>query len=97
MMGYRLNESAVEDIESLFKYGIDNYGVVKAKDYIDGLKAKFQMIADFPLHYQKVDEIREGYRRCVFEKHSIYYTVDKEYVNIMRVLRSQDPSSELHS
>ncbi len=55
------------------------------------------MIADFPMHYQSVDDIREGYRRCVFEKYSIYFMIDGDSVHIMRILRAQAIEKELHS
>lgn len=59
---YKLSELADKDIESLFEYGIENFGLSTASNYVERLAEKLQIIADFPFHYQCVDEIREGYR-----------------------------------
>ncbi|MCW5784128.1 MAG: hypothetical protein KIT39_12515 [Nitrospirales bacterium] len=39
--------------------------------------------------------MRAGYRRSVFGRHSIYYRIDEQGVEIMRVLRRQDPEKNL--
>lgn len=60
MANYRLSAAADQDFEQLFKYGIDNFGLARAKSYIDGVIIQFQSIAENPLHYQAVDHIRKG-------------------------------------
>ena len=90
MANYKLSSAADKDFEQLFEYGIDNFGLSKAKSYVDGLIIKFQTIAENPLHYQAVDYIRSGYRRSVYGKHTIYYIVSNDYVDIMRILRSEN-------
>ena len=42
MAKYRLSSAADQDFELLFEYGIDNFGLAKAKSYIDGLTIQFQ-------------------------------------------------------
>jgi|TARA_B110001454_G_scaffold139146_1_gene129260 toxin ParE1/3/4 len=90
MANYKLSNAADKDFEQLFEYGIDNFGLSKAKSYVDGLIIKFQAIAENPLHYQAVDYIRSSYRRSVYGKHAIYYIVSKDNVEIMRILRSEN-------
>lgn len=93
LTNYRLNNAAADDLERLFEYGIDNFGLTKAKHYLDGLTQRFQIIAEQPLHYQAVDYIRKGYRRSVYRKHIIYYTLSQEGVDIMRILRAENLST----
>jgi len=90
MANYKLSSAADKDFEQLFEYGIDNFGLSKAKSYVDGLIIKFQTIAENPLHYQTVDYIRSGYRRSVYGKHTIYYMISNDCVDIMRILRSEN-------
>ncbi|WP_238937543.1 type II toxin-antitoxin system RelE/ParE family toxin [Pseudoalteromonas sp. S16_S37] len=71
MTAYRLSYAADKDLELLFEYGIDNFGLTKAKTYVDGLIIQFQNIAANPLHYQTVNHIRKGYRRSVYQKHML--------------------------
>ena len=90
MAKYRLSSAADQDFEQLFDYGIDNFGLARAKAYVDGLIIQFQSIAENPWHYQSVDHIRKGYRRSVYEKHAIYYVVSNDCVDVMRILRAEN-------
>ncbi|GAA5139930.1 type II toxin-antitoxin system RelE/ParE family toxin [Thalassotalea piscium] len=90
MANYKLSSAADKDFEQLFEYGIDNFGLSKAKSYVDGLIIKFQAIAENPLYYQAVDYIRSGYRRSVYGKHAIYYIISNDCVDIMRILRAEN-------
>ena len=90
MANYKLSSAPDKDFEQLFEYGIDKYGLSKAKSWVDGLTIKLQTIAENPLHYQAVDYIRSGYRRSVYGKHTIYYMTSNDSVDIMRILRSEN-------
>lgn len=90
MAKYRLTGAADRDLEQLFEYGIDNFGLSKAKSYVDGLIVQFHDIAENPLHYQAVEHIRPGYRRSVYGKHTIYYLISDDCIDIMRILRSEN-------
>jgi|TARA_B110000014_G_C19599897_1_gene318018 toxin ParE1/3/4 len=90
MASYKLSNAADKDFEQLFEYYMDNFGLSKAKSYVDGLIMKFQTIAENPLHYQAEDYIRFGYQRSVYGKHVIYCMVSNDCVDIMRILRSKN-------
>ncbi|MEM0515603.1 type II toxin-antitoxin system RelE/ParE family toxin [Pseudoalteromonas sp. YIC-827] len=90
MAKYRLSSAADQDFEQLFEYGIDNFGLAQAKSYIDGLIIQLQSIAQNPLHYQAVEHVRQGYRRSVYGKHTIYYVVSNDCVDVMRILRAEN-------
>ena len=90
MAKYRLSSAAAQDFEQLFEYGIDNFGLARAKSYVDGLIIQSQSIAENPLHYQAVNHIRKGYRRSVYRKHAFYCVVSNDCVDVMRILRSEN-------
>jgi toxin ParE1/3/4 len=83
---YRLNAAAADDIERLYRFGIDTFGLEQADRYLDGLFERFDRIAEQPLLYQAVDHIRPGYRRSSFGGHAIYYRMMGDNPEIMRVL-----------
>ncbi len=87
---YRLSETAAYDFEQLFEYGIDNFGLSKAKEYADGMTEHFYNISEHPLHHQAVDYIRKNYSRSVYIKHSIYYIITENGVDIMRIFRAEN-------
>lgn len=90
MASYRLSERADEDFESIYMFGLINFGSWQADVYADGMEARFAQIADQPRLYPAVDHIKPGYRLSVYKSHAIYYRVDDGQVLIVRILRNQN-------
>ena len=90
MASYRLSESADEDFESIYLFGLLNFGLTQADAYTDGLVDRFGQIAAQPDLYLAIDHVKSGYRLSVFRSHSIYYRVDGNQVLFVRILRNQD-------
>ncbi|MBL52980.1 MULTISPECIES: type II toxin-antitoxin system RelE/ParE family toxin [Marisediminitalea] len=87
MPRYQLTPDAAEDIERLFLFGIERFGVQQATKYLDGLQLRLLQIAESPQTYPMVEHIRTGYRRSVYGVHAIYFrTIDEEAVEISRVI-----------
>ena len=78
MTRYRLSERADQDFESIYLYGLVNFGFRQADAYADGLEARFEQIALQPSLYPAIDHIRRGYRYSVYKRHSIYYQICAE-------------------
>lgn len=91
MANYLLTEQADEDIANILRQGILDFGLQKAEKYYDGLVDRLNNIAERPLMYQAVDEIKPGYRRSVYNVHSIYFQIYQTEVLIIRILGRQDP------
>ncbi|MCP5443660.1 MAG: type II toxin-antitoxin system RelE/ParE family toxin [Chromatiaceae bacterium] len=64
--------------------------LTQADKYLDAFFDRFEQIAQQPLLYQTVDDIREGYRRSVCGVDSIYYRIDGKAVEIMAIIGQQD-------
>ena len=90
MPSYELAPEAEQDLLDIALYGLINFGLVQSEDYRDGLKKRFQELAERPRQYQAVDEIRQGFRRSVYRSHSIYYRIEGNGITIMRILGRQD-------
>ena len=89
---YELSEAAAADLKRLYSFGIMRFGETLADQYYDGLIIRFQQLANMPLLYPAVDEIRKGYRRSVYGSHSIYYKRADNCVQIIRILSREDAS-----
>lgn len=87
---YSLTESAAIDFELIFEFGIDVFGLEQALTYQNNLTRRFEKMADNPELYPAVDDIRKGYRRSVYQSHSIFYRVEGENIIIVRILGQQD-------
>lgn len=95
MANYQLSKRADEDFESLYLFGLLNFGLIQADAYVDGLEERFEQIAAQPDLYPAIDHLKPGYRLSVYQSHSIYYRVDESGVLIIRILRNQDLKTAL--
>ena len=91
----RITKVADQDLDDLYTEGLTTWGMAQADRYYDGLLTRFERICENPMMYPAVDDIRAGYRRSVYEKHSIYFVVDDHAVEIRAVVKRQDISSRL--
>ena len=95
MARYELANTADEDFERIFEFGIDTFGLAQAIDYQQGMTKRFEELAEQPSLYQKIDAVRSGYRRSVYRSHSIYYKIEPNHVFIVRILGQQEPTKAL--
>ena len=92
---YRLSKDADDDLMGIALFGDEHFGIDQSNHYRDQLKHRFSVLAEQPLLYPAIDHIRQGYRRSVCGVHSIFYRIDGENVEIMRILKKQDPEKQL--
>jgi len=90
MPDYKLAPEAEADLDRLFDFGIDTFGVDQAIKYMSGIKDRFDNIAKHPFKYPAVDHIRKGYRRSVYGVHSIYYRMSDKGVEFIRLINHED-------
>ena len=89
MQSYKLTQKADFDLEDIFNYGIDHFGVDVAITFYQGLSDTFEKITRNPQHYPTIDEILPEYRRAVFKSYSIFFVQRQNYIEITRVLRKE--------
>ncbi len=95
MGNYRLSAEAKADLKRIYRRGLREHGEVQADKYYNAFFDRFEQLAQQPLLYQAVDDIREGYRRCVCGVDSIYYRLDGKTVEIMAIIGRQDIDKRL--
>lgn len=97
MAAYRLSAAADADIDAIYDYSIQNFGLAVARDYLAELMARFELLADHGDWGSDYGDIVPGLRRYEHTSHSIYYTwLDSGDVLIIRVLGArQDPARYL--
>ncbi len=87
MAKYSLSKAAREDLIRIHHYGIRRFGIAQADKYFDIFFHYFDLIAQRPYAFESVDQIKEGYRRCVCGSDSIYYRIKDDHVEIMAIIR----------
>lgn len=92
MKKHKLSITALadQDLNDLYVEGFTTWGEEQADRYYDGLLRRFERICENPAMYPVVDDIRAGYRRSVYEKHSIYFMIEGDTVEVRAVVKRQD-------
>ena len=86
MIKFKLTPTAELDLLQIAYCGIEHFGLAQSERYRDKLYRRFHEKAERPELYPAIDDIREGYRRSVCGSHSIYYRIQTEYIEIMRII-----------
>ena len=95
MAGYRLSEKAVGDLDRLYEFGVEQFGLEQADRYFDGLIARFETIVRNPLLAPTVEHLLPGLRRPVYFSHTIYYLADASGIQVIRILGREDVTQAL--
>ena len=90
MSKYRLTDEAKEDLRRIYEYGYEEFGEEQADEYFYSFFEAFLKIAESPLIYPSVDNIRPGYRRCPHRSDVIYYRINQSTIEIMAIIGGQD-------
>ena len=90
MASYRLSPDAEADLGRIWLYGLERWGAEAADRYHAAFFRHFEQLAAQPLLYPAVDDIREGYRRSVCGRDSVYYRIGSGTVEIMAIIGRQD-------
>ncbi|TMU83109.1 type II toxin-antitoxin system RelE/ParE family toxin [Pseudomonas fluorescens] len=89
MAEYRLTPAAEGDLEAIWSYTAQQWGLDQANRYIDMITAAFEQLAERPKTALACDAIRPGYRRCSVERHMIYFRITAYGIAIIRVLHDR--------
>ncbi|NQW01928.1 MAG: type II toxin-antitoxin system RelE/ParE family toxin [Rhodospirillales bacterium] len=90
---YKLSKDAEDDLKRLYRHDAQQFGIDQTDSYFDALFEQFEQLVAEPLRYRAVDEIRPAYRRSVYGAHSIYYRINQDRVEIMRILGRENPDN----
>jgi toxin ParE1/3/4 len=63
MAEFRLSPAAERDLEGIWKYTRDEWGLEQAERYVDMLTTTCQALAQSPMSAPACEHIRKGYRR----------------------------------
>jgi toxin ParE1/3/4 len=80
---------ADEDLINIFIYGSQHFGQSKAEHYFEEFNRTFLFLAENPLVCPERDEFNPPVRIHPHAKHLIIYTVEKDFILIIRVLHNR--------
>lgn len=99
MAEFRLTPAAEKDLESIWVYTFQQWGVDQANHYTDRLTAALAQLAQSPTAAPAVDHIRSGYRCRSVGRHRIYFRIAVYGIEVIRILhdRMDAPGRLRHS
>jgi len=89
LRSYVLSARSEADIESIAQTSLEQWGVVRAEQYVLALHALFQRLAEFPELGREMDHIRAGLLRMRSGSHLVFYRKTSIGVRIVRILHQR--------
>ncbi len=89
MKTYQLSNKATEDLHQIASYTKTKFGDLQAKAYLTGLTEIVAQLVGTPSLAHKIPDIRQEYRRYLFQKHAIYFKETEYGIYIVRILHQQ--------
>lgn len=80
---------AETDLENIWLYSFETWGESQADRYYDKLIAGIDSLLANPLSGQERDSIRKGYRSIQINRHVVYYRLQGETIDIVRILHER--------
>lgn len=87
---YLLSPAAQADLEQIWDYTHDRWGIGQAEEYLRELQHAIDRAAANPRIGRACDEIRPGYRKLPAGSHTLFYRVTAEdVVDVVRILHQR--------
>ena len=97
MTAYRLSHEARRDLDDIWDYSRDQWGVRRATRYLRDIRAAIELIAEHPDIGQALERPDEAFRKRPTESHVIFYRLERGVVEVARILhQNMDASGRLH-
>ena len=86
---YRLAPEAKRDLEAIWLYTLEEWGLKQANRYTDELTDAFAQLAVSPQRGTACDHIRKGYSRSRVGRHVVYYRITDYGIAVIRILHDR--------
>ena len=90
MSRYLLSPAAQADLEQIWDYTHDRWGVDQAEEYLRELQHAIDRAAANPRIGHACNEIRPGYRKLAAGSHTLFYRVTADdLIDVVRILHQR--------
>jgi toxin ParE1/3/4 len=90
MTGYVLSKQAEKDIEAIFTYGINQFGIKKSSSYLDSLDETLKLIVSNPKIARVRPELDGEVRAYPFYAHIILYEIAGNNIFILSIRSARE-------
>jgi len=85
-MTYILTKEAQSDLEKIWLYSFENWSIDQADRYLNLILNEFDHLCKHPNSSNDYGKIRKNYWRTKVNSHFIFYKINKNGIEIIRVL-----------
>jgi len=89
MTAYILSPAAVSDLDSIWDYSADSWGIEQANRYAEEIKSACEALADGSLKGRSIDEVRRTYFKLATGSHFIVYRITGDMIDVIRILHQR--------
>lgn len=89
MTEYRLSPAAQADLDGLFDYTVQQWGLEQALRYAQAIADACNRLALAPMQSQDCAHVRAGYRCLPVGRHVLYFRVEGGGIAIIRILHAR--------
>jgi len=89
---YQLRSLAQSDLESIWLYTLEQWGVDQANSYLEGIIKRFDWLAENPLLGKQRDDIKKEYYCFPEGMHLVFYIIKDGQIEIIGVPHQSDLS-----
>ena len=77
------------DLDTIWRYTVDNWGELRAETYLRSIFEAAERIKENPHLGRSREDVRHGYRSVVVGSHLLFYQLSQETVIIIRILHQR--------
>jgi toxin ParE1/3/4 len=81
-----LSKAADADLEDIFDFTLEEFGLDQAISYVSGFDNTFETISENPDIGRERKEIRKDLRSLSKDKHVVFYRVLDNHIRVVRIL-----------
>ncbi|MCB0735210.1 MAG: type II toxin-antitoxin system RelE/ParE family toxin [Bacteroidetes bacterium] len=81
-----ISEQAARDLEDIFDYTEDEFGLHQAVTYITSFDDVFFRLSHHPQLGKERNEIKKGLFSVLHESHVVFYRIKRQHIMIVRIL-----------
>jgi len=85
-MSFEISEQAARDLEDIFDYTEEEFGLEKAITYVSSFDVLFQELSENPKMGRERNQIKKDLRSLLRGNHIIFYRIINLNVRIVRIL-----------
>ena len=86
MLVFNLTATAEQELHNIYTYSLEKWGKKQADEYLKQLEDAFHLLLNNPHLGKQRNELKQGYRSLIIQKHSIFYRINNNEINILRIL-----------